>query len=91
MSAVLSYVPPRSSSPQRYPGKSEQEKARLIRAEVQFITRFNRAGLVHVNWKCHVCHAGRVLIEQKQTSDRRVIELKTKGRCSTPGCLDWED
>lgn len=91
MNAMLKIIPPRASTPERYPGRSEQEKARLIRAEVQFITRFHRADLAHVAWKCHACHAGRCTIELVQSTNARTVEFKTKGHCSTPNCLDWED
>jgi hypothetical protein len=91
MSAALRLTEPRASTPQRYAGRTDQEKARLIRAEVQLITRFFRAGnLQHVNWSCHVCRQGRVLIERKESVSRE-IRVRTKGKCSTSNCLDWED
>lgn len=91
MNAAAPQQDPRPATPQRYAGRSDQEKARLIRAEVQFISRFFRANhLQHVNWHCHVCKTGRVLIERKQSVSRE-IRVRTKGKCNTPNCLDWED
>lgn len=89
MNAALSES--RAATPERYAGRTAQEKARLIRAEVQLITRFFRAGVLqHASWKCHVCRDGRVLIERKESVSRE-IRVRTKGKCSTPNCLDWED
>jgi hypothetical protein len=80
----------RVDTPERYPAKSVQERARLIRAETGFAVRLQRAGLNHANWRCHVCHTGRVLVRLVEQTGR-VSNTPTTGKCSTPGCLDWED
>jgi hypothetical protein len=90
MNAMLKEIPPRADSPKRYPGKTDQERARLIRVETQLISRFHKAGIGHARWRCHACHTGRVLIEQIYTTGR-IVEFRTRGKCETPNCLDWED
>jgi hypothetical protein len=90
MSAVLAHIPARSITPRRYVGKTDAEKARMLRVETQLIARFHKAGINHARWRCHACHSGRVLIEQIAITGR-IVEFRTKGKCETPGCLDWED
>jgi len=80
----------RIDSPQRYPLRTPQERARFIRAEAQLILRFHRAGLLCVSWKCHVCRNGRVTIKRKENLSR-IFEIRTSGKCSSPDCLEWED
>lgn len=96
MSAVLVQahrtIPPEREaigSP-RYTGKSDEEKARLIRAEMLLISRFLREGLVAVAWRCRVC-GGRVDIHRNESNTGRAHVASTIGKCRTPGCLDWED
>ena len=93
MSAVLQQdieLAPRPASAERYPGKTQQEKARLIRAEVQLITRFVRCNLDAGAWRCHVC-GGRVDVTGRTRFTGRAEITTTRGKCRTPGCLDWED
>jgi len=87
VSAVLA---PRADTPQRYADKTTQERARLIRAETQLATRLHRAGRDSAFWSCHVCHAGRVLVERIEQAGRITV-VRTRGKCTTAGCLDWED
>ncbi|MDR3389893.1 MAG: hypothetical protein P4L92_22885 [Rudaea sp.] len=78
---------------ERYAGLSQEAKARLVRAEVQLISRFLRTDLVDVCWRCHACGTGRVHIRRTTTKEAggRVELTATRGKCHTPGCLDWED
>lgn len=87
---AMRHPAPRASSPERYPGKSQEEKARLIRAEVQLISRFHRSDCQSVAWRCHVCN-GRVDISGVTVNSGRALTTTTKGKCRTPDCLDWED
>ena len=74
----------------RYPGKSDDEKAQLIRAEMLLISRFLREELQAVAWRCRVC-GGRVDIRRNESNTGRAHVASTIGKCRTPGCLDWED
>ena len=90
MNAAAEKLDPRPATPDRYAGKTAQEKARLIRAETQLISRFLRANLDAVAWRCHVC-GGRVDVRGKTINSGRATVISTTGKCRTAGCLDWED
>lgn len=84
-------VPDAPRSAPRYSGKSPDEVARLIRAEMHLITAFLRAGADEASWACHACDSGRVVIRLIDLSNGREIRKRTSGICTTPGCLNWED
>lgn len=66
---------------------SEEEKARRINAEVRLLTRLSRCGSDALNCTCPLC-AGIVSMHVVRR-DAKGLVAQSRGECSTPTCLEW--
>jgi len=67
--------------------RTDTEKARRISAEVRLLSRLNRCGGDELKCTCPLCE-GSVFMRVIRRDDRGHVEL-SRGICSTPDCLEW--
>lgn len=66
---------------------TDEEKGRRISAEVHLLSRLNRSGADDLKCACPLCH-GTVLMHVIRRDARDHVE-QSRGACSTPDCLGW--
>lgn len=66
---------------------TDEEKARRINAEVRLLSRLNRCGGDDLQCTCPLCH-GTVSLHVIRRDVRGHVE-QSRGECSTPDCLEW--
>lgn len=66
---------------------TDEEKGRRISAEVHLLSRLNRSGADELKCTCPLC-AGTVTVRVIRRDARGHVE-QSRGACSTPDCLGW--
>lgn len=67
--------------------RTDAEKADRIRAEVHLLSRLNRSGGDAMDCTCPLC-AGTVSMRVTRR-DAKGHVANSRGHCSTPDCLEW--
>lgn len=67
--------------------RTDAEKADRIRAEVRLLSRLNRWGADEFSTACPLC-GGTVSMRVVRRDARGHVE-QSRGACSTPDCLGW--
>jgi hypothetical protein len=67
--------------------RTDAEKARRINAEVRLLSRLNRCGADQLKCACPLCN-GTVSMRVVRRDARGHVE-QSRGACSTPDCLEW--
>lgn len=66
---------------------TDAEKARRISAEVRLLSRLNRCGGDELTCHCPLCTG--VVVMHVISRDARGNVAQSRGECSTPNCLGW--
>lgn len=67
--------------------RTDAEKAKRISAEVRLFSHLNRCGSDELKCTCPLC-SGEVAMRVVTRDSRGLVE-KSRGCCSTPYCLEW--
>jgi len=67
--------------------RTEEQKAARIRAEMIVLRRLSTSRIARITTTCPLCHAPlEAFVLSRGT--RGEVE-RSRGRCSTPACLEW--